>query len=177
MSTYEKRMRQRITAKTYIKAPTADDERFMRLALAEAEKAREIGEVPVGAVLVFDGEVISAAHNRCESGNSALLHAELETVRMACEAGKNWRLCNCTLYVTLEPCPMCAGAIINSHIARVVYGAKDASSGAFGSVINLNTYPLGFRPKLTAGVLYDECSEILRCFFAELRARRRGDRL
>ena len=97
----------------------------------------------------------------------------MEVIRMACAARKSWRLHGCTLYVTLEPCPMCAGAIINSHIDRVVFGAKDSSAGAFGSIINLTNYPIGFKPKLTGGVLKDDCAEILRHFFSKLRNKKK----
>ncbi len=168
MSTHEERIRRK-PIKTNTVPASACDENFMRMALSEAEMAEKSGEVPVGAIVVYNGAVIASAHNRCENGNSALLHAEMEALRMACETRHSWRLRGCTLYVTLEPCPMCAGAIINSHIDRVVFGAKDSSAGAFGSIINLTGYPVGFKPKLTGGVLKDECAEILRHFFSKLR--------
>ena len=168
MSTHEERIRRK-PLKTNIVPAAACDEKFMRIALLEAESAEKSGEVPVGAIVVYSGEIISSAHNQCEGGHSALLHAEMEALRMACEVRHSWRLHGCTLYVTLEPCPMCAGAIINSHIDRVVFGAKDSSAGAFGSVINLTSYPVGFKPKLTAGVLKDECAGMLQHFFYELR--------
>lgn len=156
-------------ARGYILPPTAEDEQYMRLALEEAKAAADIGEIPVGAVVVCGGRVIASAHNERENGGSALCHAEHEAIRLACEALGGWRLGGCTLYVTLEPCPMCAGAAINARIPRIVYGAKDPAAGAFGSVINLNEYPLGYKPKLTRGVLEEECAALLRDFFARVR--------
>ena len=140
------------------------DELFMRLALGEAEKAREEDEVPVGAVIVRNGEIIARAYNTREYGKNALYHAEIKAIDEACKALGGWRLVGCTMYVTLEPCPMCAGAIVNSRIERVVYGAPDNKAGAFGTMINLTDYPL-FKPEIISGVLKDECSKILSDFF------------
>ncbi|MEG2404607.1 MAG: nucleoside deaminase, partial [Oscillospiraceae bacterium] len=117
------------------------DTDYMRLAINEAQKAAEIGEVPIGAVIVRNGEVISAAHNTRECEKNATHHAELLAIDAACKALGGWRLMDCELYVTLEPCPMCAGAIINSRIKRVIYGAKDAKAGCCGSVANLFAMP------------------------------------
>jgi len=140
------------------------EERFMRLALALAREAAQEGEVPVGAVIVKDGEVISTGRNRRESGKNALCHAELEAIDRACRLLGGWRLWQCELFVTLEPCPMCAGAIINARIPRVVYGARDPKAGSCGSVVNLFELPYNH-----SGVLADECALLLTDFFQKLR--------
>ncbi len=145
------------------------DEKFMREALIEAQKAYELGEVPVGAVVVLNGTVISRAHNFRENGGSAINHAEIMAIDGASKAIGSWRLSECSLYVTLEPCPMCAGAVINSRIKRVVYGAKDARAGAFGSLIDLRSYPFNHKPCCVPGVLAKDCAQILRKFFADKR--------
>ena len=145
------------------------DEVFMRRALAEAERAFELGEVPVGAVVVRDGEIIASGYNRREIDHMATAHAELIAMQEACRALGSWRLQDCTLYVTLEPCPMCAGTAVNARIGRVVYGAKDAKAGAMGSVFSINAYPLNHKPAITTGVLEQECRAILRRFFEEKR--------
>lgn len=146
-----------------------DDEKFMLQALAEAEKAAGRGEVPVGAVIVCNGKVIARAGNTRERDNDALGHAEINVIRQACEALQTWRLTGCTLYVTLEPCPMCAGAILNARIDRVVYGAADEAGGCLGSKIHL--YELGFnhRPVVKRGVMEERSLEILRVFFNKIR--------
>ncbi|NLB17017.1 MAG: nucleoside deaminase, partial [Clostridiales bacterium] len=121
-----------------IAAEAADEDIvWMELAIKEAEKAAAEGEVPIGCVIVKDGELIAAAHNRRESGRRATAHAEHDALELACEKLGGWRLKGACVYVTLEPCPMCAGAIINAQVSRVVYGAKDSSAGAFGSVVDL----------------------------------------
>lgn len=144
------------------------DEKYMYEALLEAEKARNEDEVPVGAVIVRNGEIIARAYNTREKDKNALYHAEIKAIDEACKLLHGWRLVGCTLYVTLEPCPMCAGAIVNSRIERVVYGAPDNKAGAFGTMINLTDYPL-FKPEITSGVLKDECSKILSDFFKKKR--------
>ena len=144
------------------------DEKYMRLALAEAQKAMAEDEVPVGAVIVRNGEVVSSAYNTREYGKNALYHAEIKAIDEACKKLGGWRLVGCTMYVTLEPCPMCAGAIINARIERVVYGAPDNKAGAFGTMINLTDYPL-FKPQITPFVLKNECSQILTSFFKNKR--------
>ena len=149
----------------------AQDEMWMRRALELAHRAAEMGEVPVGAVIVRRGELIAAAGNRRECDRSATAHAELLAIEQACAAVGSWRLSECTLYVTLEPCPMCAGAIVNARIGRVVYGCKDARAGAMGSVLNLPRYPLNHRPQVTVGVCEAECRAVLRIFFAARRGR------
>jgi tRNA(adenine34) deaminase len=141
---------------------------FMREALLEAEAAALDDEVPVGAVMVRNGEIIARARNRREKDKNPLSHAEIKIINDTCRALGGWRLVGCTLYVTLEPCPMCAGAIINSRIERVVFGAFDEKAGAFGTMINLTEYPL-FKPQITGGVLKDECSAILSEFFKKKR--------
>lgn len=146
-----------------------EDIYFMSLAIAEAEVAFAEGEVPVGAVIVCDGKVVASARNARESGKNALRHAELDAISKACDALGGWRLHRCTLYVTLEPCPMCAGAAVNARIGRVVFGAKDARAGAFGSVINLNSYPLNHKPEITAGVCGESCRALMSRFFEALR--------
>lgn len=151
-----------------------DDMAYMRLAMREASLAAEADEVPVGALLVraCDGEVIAAAHNRRETEKNALAHAELLVIAEGCRKLGGWRLLGCTLYVTLEPCPMCAGAVVNARIPRIVFGAKDPKAGAFGSLLNLNFYPLNFKPQLTGGILADECAAQLREFFIQKRKRK-----
>lgn len=146
---------------------------FMKKALDEAKIAFAKGEVPIGAVIVKNGEVIASAHNLRETDHSATAHAELLAIQKACEVLGGWRLSGCELYVTLEPCPMCAGAIINSRIDRVVFGSKDEKAGACGSVMNLFAADFNHRPKLTVGVLEEECSSILKEFFASLREKKR----
>lgn len=141
----------------------------MRLALLEAEKAFLDGEVPVGAVIVRDGEVVSTGRNRREKGKNALCHAEIEAIDGACRALSGWRLPRCEMYVTLEPCPMCAGAIINARIPVVVYGAKEPNFGSCGSVLNLFEERYGHHPAIYGGVLEDDCADVLRAFFGGLR--------
>jgi len=147
----------------------AQDEEYMRRALRLAEQAAEMGEVPVGAVVVRGGEVIGAAGNRRECDHRATAHAELLAIEQACATLGSWRLQDCTLYVTLEPCPMCAGAIVNARVGRVVFGCKDARAGAMGSVLNLPSYPLNHRPQCTYGVCEQECRAVLQAFFAARR--------
>ncbi len=145
-----------------------DDEKFMRLAIDEAKQAECEDEVPVGAVIVRGGEVIASAYNTREYGKNALYHAEIKAIDAACKKLGGWRLVGCTMYVTLEPCPMCAGAIINARVERVVFGAPDHKAGAFGTMINLTDYPL-FKPEIVGGVLKDECAEMLSSFFKKKR--------
>lgn len=149
------------------------DERFMRRALELADEAARLGEVPVGAVVVLDGEIISEAYNRRECDKNALAHAELLAIDAACKRLGGWRLHKCDLYVTLEPCPMCAGAIVNSRIKRVVVGARDSKAGAMGSVLNLNFYPLNHKPEMLFGVCEREASAMLQEFFLRLREKRK----
>ena len=151
-----------------------EDERLMSLAIKKTKKAYEIDEVPIGAIVVKDGEVVGAGFNRRETGKNALYHAELTAINEACKALGGWRLWQCELYVTLEPCPMCAGAIINSRIKRVVYGCEDYKAGSVKSVINLFELPYNHKPEYVGGVLSDECSSLLSDFFKELRRKKRN---
>ena len=146
---------------------------FMKQALSLAKEAAALGEVPVGAVIVRNGEIIGRGRNTREYGKNALGHAEIAAIDQACKALGGWRLMGCTLYVTLEPCPMCGGAILNARVGRVVYGAKDASMGVFGSVLNYNAYPLGYKPNVTSGILADESRALMQRFFEAARARKR----
>ena len=142
----------------------------MRRALALAGEAISSGDVPVGAVVVnAEGEIIGEGRNRREQRRSAVHHAEIEAIEAACRAQGSWRLDGCTLYVTLEPCPMCAGAVINARIPALVYGAKEPVTGSCGSVLNLFEERYGFRPAIYGGVLGEECAALLREFFAALR--------
>lgn len=148
------------------------EEKFMREALKQAEKAASIGEMPVGAVIVQNGKIISRGYNKRETKKNALLHAEITAIDKACRRLGGWRLPNCEIYVTLEPCPMCAGAILNARIEKVYYGAKDLKSGCTGSRINLLDMNLcNFSINVQGGVLADECSGIIKDFFRELRKR------
>ena len=149
-----------------------DRERFMREAIAEAEKALAEGEVPVGAVVVRDGVVIARGHNRREAWRDPTAHAELLAIREAAAATGGWRLEGTTLYVTVEPCPMCAGAVVLARIPEVVYGADDPKAGAAGSVMEVLREPrFNHRARVVRGVLEEECSEVLRRFFRGLRGR------
>ena len=149
------------------------DFELMGLALEEARKAAALGEVPVGAVVARRGEVVAAAHNTRETEKNALHHAELLAIDAACKKLGGWRLHRCDLYVTLEPCPMCAGALINSRMKTVYYGAPDPKAGSCGSLINLFALPYNHQPELVSGVLEQECADILRDFFRELRKKRK----
>lgn len=143
---------------------------YMALALEEGKKALATGDVPVGCVIVdANGTVIGRGHNRREADHSALAHAEVEAIRQACEALGSWRLHGCTMYVTLEPCPMCAGAIINSRISNLWYAAKDDKAGSCGSVLNLFEERFNHKPAIRSGLLKDECTALLQDFFSSLR--------
>lgn len=152
-----------------------DDERFMRAALAEAERAAERGEVPVGSVVVQGGVVLARAHNLRELAQDPTAHAELIAVRKAAARTTSWRLEDATVYVTLEPCPMCAGMLLNARVRRVVWGADDPKAGALRTLFSLGDDPrLNHRLQMRGGVLADECGGLLRSFFERIRARRRG---
>lgn len=145
-------------------------EECMSLALALAREAAAHGEVPVGAIVVGpDGKVLGQGRNRRQETGDATAHAEVEAIREACKALGDWRLEDCTLFVTLEPCPMCAGAIINARIPTVVFGAREELSGSCGSVIDLFYERYGHRPRVFAGVMEEDCSSLLRDFFREKR--------
>ena len=140
-------------------------EKFMREALREASYAAAEDEVPIGAVVVWKGRVVAKGHNMTERLVDPTAHAEMIAITAATEAVGGKYLNECTLYVTVEPCPMCAGALIASRVSRVVYGAKDPVAGAFGTVVNLPRYPLGSSPEVTVGVMEEECRTILQDFF------------
>lgn len=145
---------------------------IMLRAIELAKKAAELDEVPVGAVVVKDGEIVGEGFNRRETGKNALAHAELEAIDSACKRLGGWRLHQCEIYVTLEPCPMCTGAIINSRIKKVVFGASDYKAGSMGSVINLCDLPYNHKPEIQGGFMQEECAVLLTSFFADLRERR-----
>ena len=147
------------------------DERkkYMKMALGRARTAAKYGETPVGCVIVKDGKVIAGGRNRRETGKNALYHAEISAIDSACKKLGGWRLIGCDMYVTLEPCPMCTGAIINSRIRKLVFGASDHKAGSCGSVVNLFDLPYNHKPEVISGVCEQECSEILTNFFRNLR--------
>lgn len=142
---------------------------YMRAALNEAKRCETDGEVPVGAVIVKDDRIIATGRNRRESGKNALCHAEIEAIDKACKLLGGWRLQNCDLYVTLEPCPMCAGAVINARIKTVYFGAYDSKAGSFGSVADFSTMPYNHKPEIIGGVMEQECGKMLSEFFQSLR--------
>ncbi|MBR5295227.1 MAG: nucleoside deaminase [Clostridia bacterium] len=145
------------------------DEKFMLAALKEAEKASLEGEVPIGCVIVKDGKIISRGRNKREGKKNALMHAEIVAIDKACKKLGGWRLWQCEMYVTLEPCPMCCGAIINSRIKKVNIAARDPKAGAMGSVINLLDYPFNHKPELNFGIMEAESATLLKKFFKNLR--------
>lgn len=142
---------------------------FMRVALEMAKEAYADDEVPVGAVIVRNGKIIASGRNRREKAKNALLHAEIDAINNACKELGGWRLWNCELYVTLEPCPMCAGAIINAHIPQIYFGAYDFKNGSCGTITNLFEMPYNFKPNSTGGIMQEECSRLLKDFFKKLR--------
>ena len=148
------------------------DEKYMREAIKQARKAAKIDEVPIGCVIVYDDKIIARGYNRRNTDKSTLAHAEIIAIRKAAKVIGDWRLEDCTMYITLEPCPMCAGAIVQARITRVVVGAMNPKAGCAGSVINLLQMD-GFNHKaeLTSGVLVDECRTMLQDFFKEMRKR------
>lgn len=147
-----------------------EDEKYMHLALAEAAKAAELGEIPIGAVLVWQGEVIAVAHNMRETWQDATAHAEVIVIRQACEKLKHWRLTGATLYVTIEPCPMCAGAIVMSRLSRLVYGSADSKAGAAESLFNVvSNANLNHVVETVSGVCSEECTKVMKDFFRKRR--------
>ena len=137
----------------------------MKEAIRQAKKALALKEVPIGCVIVYEGKIIARGYNRRNTDKNTLSHAELNAIKKASKKQGDWRLEGCTMYVTLEPCPMCAGAIINSRIDRVYFGAYDPKAGAFGSLLDLNTYGLNHKPEIVGGILQDRCSLILKEYF------------
>ncbi len=153
------------------------DLEFMKQAMGEAQKAAELGEVPIGAVIVYQNKIIARAHNLRETTQNAVTHAELMAIQQACVEIGSWRLEETTLYVTLEPCPMCAGAILQSRIPRVVYGARDMKAGCVDSLYRLlNDSRFNHECDVTEGVLADECGQLLTDFFRSLRERKREEK-
>lgn len=146
-----------------------DNEKYMRAAIAMAQRAAKKDEVPVGAVIVRNGNIISRAYNLRETKKDPLAHAELLAIRKAARKLRGWRLEGCTLYVTLEPCPMCAGAVVNSRIEEVVFGTYDPKAGAFGTMYDLAEGKLNHKPKITGGVMKDECANLLKNYFSRKR--------
>lgn len=149
-----------------------NNEYFMDQAIALAKEAAQEGEVPVGAVVVLGDRIVGTGRNRREKSKNALAHAEIEAINEACRTLGGWRLWQCDMYVTLEPCPMCTGAIINSRIKRLVYGASDNKAGSCGSVVNLFELPYNHKPEIVSGVKKDECAELLSEFFKALRSKK-----
>ena len=148
-----------------------DDVTYMKMALSEAHKAAELGEIPIGAVLVLDGEVIAKSHNMRETWQDATAHAETIVIREACKKLNRWRLTGATLYVTIEPCPMCAGAIVMSRISRLVYGSPDSKAGAAESLFNVVSNPaLNHMVDVTTGVCSEECTQVMKEFFKKRRS-------
>lgn len=144
-------------------------DQYIKAAIDAAENTKVSDDVPIGAVIVKDGEIIARGYNKREADGDATAHAEIVAIREACEKLGGWHLDGCEIYVTLEPCPMCMGAIVNSRIKKVVFGAKDAKAGACGSVFNFNSYPLNHKPEIVSGVMENESRELLSDFFAKKR--------
>lgn len=153
-----------------------EQEKFMKAALRLAKKAADEGEVPVGCVVVHDGQIVGRGRNRRETKKNALGHAEIEAIHKACRKLGGWRLHQCDLYVTLEPCPMCTGAIINARIQTVYFGAPDPKAGSCGSVVNLFDLPYNHKPKVVSGLLEQDCIDQLQAFFRALRARKKAEK-
>lgn len=149
---------------------------FMQKALELAKISAAEGEVPVGAIIVKGDEIVGTGRNRREYGKNALYHAEIEAIDNACKTLGGWRLWECDMYVTLEPCPMCAGAIINSRIKTVYYGASDLKAGSFGSVVDFNSLPYNHKPEIVSGVMQDEARKMLSDFFKGLRKKKKSDK-
>lgn len=150
-----------------------EDKDFMLLAIEQARLAANEGEVPVGAVITRRGEVVSVGRNRREKGKNALYHAEIEAIDSACKALGGWRLWECEMFVTMEPCPMCAGAIINSRLRRVVFGAYDEKAGSCETVVNLFELPFNHKPEVISGFMREECASLLSDFFKALRQKKK----
>ena len=152
------------------------DEEYMNIALGEAKKAYELGEIPIGAVLVVDNEIIAKGHNLRELEHDATAHAEMVVIKKACDKLKKWRLTGATLYVTIEPCPMCAGAIVMSRLERLVYGSPDYKAGGVESIFNIvQNQALNHQVTVTAGVKAEECSNMMKSFFKERRKKKKAD--
>ena len=147
-----------------------EEEKYMKEALRQAKKAEKLGEVPIGCVIVKDGKIIARGYNRRNTDKNTLAHAELQAIRKASKAVGDWRLEECTMYITLEPCQMCAGAIVQARISRVVIGCRNPKAGCAGSILNLLNVPaFNHQVELTEGILQEECSTLLKEFFRKLR--------
>lgn len=144
-------------------------EEYIKAAIDVSDNTKESDDVPIGAVIVKDGKIIATGYNKREATGDATAHAEIVAIREACEKLGGWHLDGCEIYVTLEPCPMCMGAIVNSRIKKVVFGAKDSKAGACGSVFNFNSYPLNHKPEIVGGVMENESRELLSEFFSKKR--------
>jgi len=165
----------RAVATTRMMVEPSNEEYFMREALRQAQKAYDAGEVPVGAVVVFGGKIVGRAHNQVELLKDATAHAEMVALTQAEAALRDWRLTNCDLYVTKEPCPMCAGALVHTRVRRVIFGCPDPAAGAAGSLINLLQMPsLNHRCEIVSGILQNECAAILQNFFRQRRSEQRS---
>ena len=157
--------------------PLTEEERYMKEAIRQAHKAWKLGEVPIGCVIVRDGKIIARGYNRRNTDKNTLAHAELQAIRKASRAAGDWRLEDCTIYVTLEPCQMCAGAIVQARIPRLVIGSRNPKAGCAGSVLNLLQVPaFNHQVEITEGVLEEECSLMLTNFFRELREKKKEAR-
>ena len=151
-----------------------EEEKYMKEALRQAKKAEKLGEVPIGCVIVKDGKIIARGYNRRNTDKNTLAHAELQAIRKASKAVGDWRLEECTMYITLEPCQMCAGAIVQARIPRVVIGSMNSKAGCAGSVLNLLKEPcFNQQAQVVTGILEEECSEMMSSFFTELRKKKR----
>jgi len=158
-------------------AITSIHEKYMREALKQAKKAYSLGEVPIGCVVVHEGKIIGRGYNRRNTDKNTLSHAEITAIRKASKVIGDWRLENCTLYVTLEPCQMCAGAIVQARIPEVVMGCMNPKAGCAGSILNILEMPeFNHQVKVSRGILEQECSNLLKTFFTELRARNRAEK-
>ena len=157
--------------------PLTEEERYMKEAIRQAHKAWKLGEVPIGCVIVRDGKIIARGYNRRNTDKNPLAHAELQAIRKASRAAGDWRLEDCTIYVTLEPCQMCAGAIVQARIPRLVIGSRNPKAGCAGSVLNLLQVPaFNHQVEITEGVLEEECSLMLTNFFRDLREKKKEAR-
>lgn len=151
------------------------DEKYMRVAIKQARKAYELGEVPIGCVIVYDGKIIGRGYNRRTMDKNVIAHAEMQAIRKACRVMDDWRLEDCTMYVTLEPCQMCAGAIVQSRMKKVVIGCMNPKAGCAGSVLNLlQVEAFNHQVELEIGILGEECSNLMKSFFRELRDKKRS---
>ena len=152
------------------------DEKYMKEAIKQAKKAAKVGDVPIGCVIVYQDQIIARGYNKRNAKKTTLAHAELLAIEKASKKINDWRLEECTMYITLEPCQMCAGAIVNSRIERVVFGCYDKKAGAMGSVFDISEYPLNHKYEISGGVLEEECAKILSDFFLKLRQRQKGQK-